>query len=99
MKGLISELDKLWRIKIRRCEHPEKGSNSLAQLAFLEVETTCLWQRWRMAPSDASRKPDVTRWVAMDAGPMRWMLAPSDASRTYDVTRLAAIDARPIGCF
>ena len=49
----------------------QRHSNSLAQLAFLEVESTCLWQRWMLAPSDACRKPDVTRWVAMDARPIR----------------------------
>ena len=52
------------------------------------------WQRWMLAPWDASRRPGVARLAAMDARPhrmllgdqalpgwQRWMLAPSDAFR------------------
>ena len=28
------------------------------------------WQRWMLAPSGASRKPDLTRLAAMDARPI-----------------------------
>ena len=48
------------------------------------------WQRWMLAPSDASRNRTLPGW-------QQWMLAPSDAYRNRDVTRLAAMDARHIG--